>query len=153
MIIMWSPGWDVRSPSLYCINPSWQSEAQDQCPWPWNFSFSIDLSHFTIKCIYGTRIKKVNALRAYYATPTATGVLRRRLRAYYADGYGRTTPSATGVLRLRLRAYCAYGYGRTTPTATACYAYGYGRTTLTATGVSWLQLRPCYRGTMRQGVS
>ena len=53
--------------------------------------------------IYGTRSKKVNVLRAYYTygygrkTPTATGVLRLRLR--------RTTPTATGVLRLRLRAY------------------------------------------------
>ena len=36
-------------------------------------------------------------------TPTATGVRRLRLRAYYDYGYGRTT--ATGVLRLRLRAY------------------------------------------------
>ena len=72
--------------------------------------------------IYGTRIKKVNVLRAYYGygrtTPTATGVLRLRLRAYYAYGYGRTMPTATGVLRSRLRAYDAYGYGRTTPTAT-----------------------------------
>ena len=42
----------------------------------------------------GTRIKKVNVLRAYYAY-----------------GYGRTTLTATGVLRLRLRAYNAYGYG------------------------------------------
>ena len=48
---------------------------------------------------YGTRIKKVNVLRAYY-------------------GYGRTTTMATGVLRLRLRAYDAYGYGRATLTAT-----------------------------------
>ena len=38
-------------------------------------------------------------------TPTATGVRRLRLRAYYDNGYGRTTPTATGVLRLRLRAY------------------------------------------------
>ncbi len=32
--------------------------------------------------------------------------------------YGQTTPTATGVLRLRLRAYDAYGYGRATLTAT-----------------------------------
>ena len=60
---------------------------------------------------YGTRIKKVNVLRAYYAygygrtTLTATGVLRLRLRAYDAYGYGRTWSKATGVLGLRLRAY------------------------------------------------
>ena len=61
--------------------------------------------------IYGTRIKKVNVLRAYYAygygrtTPMATDVLRLRLRAYDAYGYGRTWSKATGVLGLRLRAY------------------------------------------------
>ena len=69
--------------------------------------------------MYGTRIKKVNVLRAYYAygygrttptgygrtTLTATGVLRLRLRAYDAYGYGRTWSKATGVLGLRLRAY------------------------------------------------
>ncbi len=32
--------------------------------------------------------------------------------------YGRTTPTATGVLRLRLRAYYAYGYGRIAATTT-----------------------------------
>ena len=51
-------------------------------------------------------------------TPTATGVLRSRLRAYYAYGYGRSTATGTGVLRLWLRAYYDYGYGRTTTTAT-----------------------------------
>ena len=60
---------------------------------------------------YGTRIKKVNVQRAYYAygygrtTLTATGVLRLRLRAYDAYGYVRTWSKATGVLGLRLRAY------------------------------------------------
>ena len=69
-------------------------------------------------------------------TPTATGVLRLRLRVYYAY--------AMGVLRLRLRAYYAYGYGCTTPTLWAFYAYGYGRTTPTATGVLRLLLRAYY---------
>ena len=32
--------------------------------------------------------------------------------------YGRTTPMATGVLRARLRAYYAYGYGRIVATTT-----------------------------------
>ena len=46
---------------------------------------------YALQCIlYGTRIKKVNVLRAYYTY-----------------GYGRTT-------RSRLRAYYAYGYGRMT---------------------------------------
>ena len=69
---------------------------------------------------YGTRIKKVNVLRAYYAygygrtTLTATGVLRLWLQGYDAYGYGRTTLTATGVLRLRLRAYRGYNYGRAT---------------------------------------
>ena len=83
---------------------------------------------------YGTRINKVNVLQAYYGygrtTLTATGVLHLRLRAYDAYGYGRNTLAATGVLGLRLRAYYAY-----------------------ATGISWLQLRVCYRRTMWQGVS
>ena len=51
--------------------------------------------------VYGTRIKKVNVLRAYYAY-----------------GYGRTWSKATGVLGLRLRAYYAYGYGRIAATTT-----------------------------------
>ena len=52
---------------------------------------------------YSTRIKELT----FYGrtTSTATGVLRSRLRAYYAYGYGRTTPTAMGVLGLRLRAY------------------------------------------------
>ena len=68
----------------------------------------VECCHFHM---YGTRIKKVNVLRAYYAygygrtTPTATGVLRLRLRAYDAYGYGRTWSKATCVLGLRLRAY------------------------------------------------
>ena len=84
--------------------------------------------------MYGTRIKKVNVLRAYYAygygrtTLTATGVLRLQLRAYDAYGYGRTTLTATGVLGLRLQAYYAYGYGRIVATTTgvlqAYYAAG-----------------------------
>ena len=55
--------------------------------------------------MYGTRIKKVNVLRAYYVygygrtTLTATGVLRSRLRAYYAYGYGRIAATTTGVLQ------------------------------------------------------
>ena len=52
--------------------------------------------------------------------------------------YGRTTPTATGVLRSWLRAYYTYGYRR------AYDAYGYGRTTLTATGVLGLRLRGYY---------
>ena len=76
-------------------------------------------------------------------TPTATGVLRSRLWAYYTYSYRRTTPIATGVLRLRLRAYYAYGYGRTWSKATgvlglrlrAYYVYGYGRIVATTTGV------------------
>ena len=60
---------------------------------------------------YGTRIKKVNVLRAYYAY-----------------SYGRTWSKAAGVLRLRLRAYYAYGYGRIVATTTgmlqAYYAAG-----------------------------
>ena len=82
---------------------------------------------------YGTRIKKVNVLRAYYTygygrtTLTATGV-RLRLGAYDAYGCGRTTLTATGVLGLRLRAYYAYGYGRIVATTTgvlqAYYAAG-----------------------------
>ena len=60
----------------------------------------------------------VHALRKlmFYGrtTPTATGVLHSRLRAYFAYGYGRTTPTATGVLYLRLRAYRGYNYGRAT---------------------------------------
>ena len=91
---------------------------------------------------YGTRSKKLT----FYGrtTPTATGVRRLRIRAYYDYGYGRTTTTATGVRRLRLRACYAYGYGRTSLRLRAYYAYGYGRTTLTATGVSRLQLRACY---------
>ena len=38
-------------------------------------------------------------------TPTATGVLRLRLRAYDAYSYGRTWSKAMSVLGLRLRAY------------------------------------------------
>ena len=92
---------------------------------------------------YGTPLKKLT----FYGrtTPTATGVLCSRLRAYYAYGYGRITPTATGVLRLRLQ--------RTMPTATgvlrlrlrACYVYGYGRTRSKAMGVLHLRLR-VYRG-------
>ena len=59
-------------------------------------------------------------------TPTATGVLRSRLRAYYAYGYGRTTPTAAGVLGLRLRAYYAYGYGRIAATTTGVLQAYYG---------------------------
>ena len=59
-------------------------------------------------------------------TSTATGVLRSRLRAYYAYGYGRTTPTATGVLGLRLRAYYAYGYGRIAATTTGVLQAYYG---------------------------
>ena len=53
--------------------------------------------------LYGTRIKKVNVLRAYYTygygrtTLMATGV--RRLRACYAYGYGRIAATTTGVLQ------------------------------------------------------
>ena len=54
---------------------------------------------------YGT-VHALKKLTFYGRTkPTATGVLRSRLRAYYAYGYGRTTPTVTGVLGLRLRAY------------------------------------------------
>ena len=90
-------------------------------------------------CMYGTRIKKINVLRAYYTYGygrtmlTATDVLRLQLRTYDAYGYGRTTLTATGVLGLRLRAYYACG-----------------------TGVSWLQLRACYWRTImgvQRGVS
>ena len=63
-------------------------------------------------------------------TPTATGVLRLRLRTYYAHGYGRSSLTATGVRRLRLQAF---------------YAYSYRRTWSKATGVLCLQLR-AYRG-------
>ena len=59
--------------------------------------------------IYGTRIKKVNVLRAYYAY-----------------GYGRTWSKATGVLGLRLRAYYAYGYGRIAATTTGVLQAYYG---------------------------
>ena len=59
-------------------------------------------------------------------TPTATGVLRLRLRAYYAYGYGRTWSKATGVLGLRLRAYYAYGYGRIAATTTGVLQAYYG---------------------------
>ena len=59
---------------------------------------------------------------------TATGVLRLRLRAYDAYGYGHTTLTATGVFGLRLRAYYAYGYGHIAATTTdvlqAYYAAG-----------------------------
>ena len=81
---------------------------------------------------YGTRIKKVNVLRAYYAygygrtTLTATGVRRLWLRAYDAYGYGRTWSKATGVLGLRLRAYYAYGYGRIAATTTGVLQAYYG---------------------------
>ena len=51
-------------------------------------------------------------------TPMATGILRSRLRAYFAYGYGRTTLTATGVHGLRLRAYYAYGYGHIAATTT-----------------------------------
>ena len=57
-------------------------------------------------------------------TPTATGVLRSRLRAY--DGYGRATLTATGVLGLRLRAYYAYGYGRIAATTTGVHGLAAG---------------------------
>ena len=40
--------------------------------------------------------------------------------------YGRTTPTATGVLRSRLRAYDAYGYGRTWSKATGVLQAYYG---------------------------
>ena len=53
-------------------------------------------------------------------TPTATGTLRLRLRAYDAYGYGRATLTDTGVLGLRLWAYYAYGYGRATSVLWAC---------------------------------
>ena len=45
------------------------------------------------------------------------GVLRLRLWACYAYGYGRATPTVMGVLCLQLWAYYVYGYGRATPTA------------------------------------
>ena len=61
-----------------------------------------------------------------HTMPTATGVLRSRLRAYYAYGYRRTTPTATDVLGLRLRAYYAYGYGRIAATTTGVLQAYYG---------------------------
>ena len=76
--------------------------------------------HFKFSSTYGTHIKKVNVLRAYYTygygrtTLTATGVLRLRLRGYFAYSYGSTWSKATGVLRLQLRAYRGYNYGRAT---------------------------------------
>ena len=79
---------------------------------------------FLNRQIYGTRIKKVNVLRAYYTygywrtTLTAMGVLHLWLQAYDAYGYGRATLTATGVLGLRLRTYYAYGYGRIAATTT-----------------------------------
>ena len=82
---------------------------------------------------YGTRIKKVNILRAYYTydygrtTFMATGVLRLWLWAYDAYGYGRTTLTATGGLGLRLRVYYVYGYGRITATTTGVLQVYYGR--------------------------
>ena len=81
---------------------------------------------------YGTHIKKVNVLRAYYTygygrtTLTATGILRLRLRAYDAYGYGHATLMATGVLGLRLWAYYTYGYGRIAATTTVVLQAYYG---------------------------
>ena len=49
--------------------------------------------------------------------------------------YERTTPTAMGVLRSRLRTYYAYGYGRTCLRLRVYYAYGYGRVAATNTGV------------------
>ena len=74
-------------------------------------------SSMAICCILSS-VYTVYALRklTFYGrtTPTATGVTRSRLRAYFVYGYGRTTPTATGVLRLQLRAYRGYNYGRAT---------------------------------------
>ena len=60
--------------------------------------------------LYGTRIKKVNVLQAYYTY-----------------GYGRTTLTATGVLGLRLRLYYAYSYGRIATTTMGVLQEYYGR--------------------------
>ena len=51
---------------------------------------------------YGIRIKNLTFYRR--STHTATGVVRLRLRAYYAYSYGRTWSKATGVSWLQLRA-------------------------------------------------
>ena len=68
-----------------------------------------DASSLNSKGLIGSYRPTVHAVKklTFYGrtTPTATGVRRLRLRAYYDYGYGRTTPTATGVLRLRLRAY------------------------------------------------
>ena len=81
-------------------------------------------SHFT--SLYNTvhALKKLTFYRR--TTPTATGVLRSRLRAYDAYGYGRTWSKATGVLGLRLRAYYAYGYRRIAATTTGVLQAYYG---------------------------
>ena len=55
-------------------------------------------------------VDAVKKLKFHRWTPTAMGILRLRLRAYYANGYGHTT--ATSVLRLRLRADHGYNYER-----------------------------------------
>ena len=58
-------------------------------------------SHFI--SVYGTRIKRVYVLRAYYT-----------------HGHGRMTPMATDVLGLRLQAYRGNNYVRTTGVLAAC---------------------------------
>ena len=83
---------------------------------------------------YGTRIKKVNILWAYYTygygltTVMAMGILRLQLWVYDAYGYGHTMLTATGVLGLRLQAYYTYGYGRIAATTTGVLQAYYGHT-------------------------